>query len=136
MAHDRITFNLHKALDARLADKLCKSFGPNVKIVTPRNDALVTCTPTNLNATVVDEPVVVFEVVSEDQATASIQRYVILEQKSIGAAVFARKGEDWIAAVLTEENTLAMPEIGIGVPIAEFHAGLEYSAPTEGEAAG
>jgi Uma2 family endonuclease len=54
IAHDRITFNLHKALDARLAGKLCKSFGPNVKILTPGKvrypDALVTCTPTNLAA--------------------------------------------------------------------------------------
>jgi Uma2 family endonuclease len=50
--------------------------------------------------------VVVFKVVSEDtartdrieklreyQATPSIQRYVIFEQKSIGAAVFARRGK-------------------------------------------
>ena len=92
----------------------------------------------------IDKPVVVFEVVSEDtartdrieklreyQATASIQRYVILEQKSIGVAVFARKGDDWIATALTEENTLVMPEIGIEVPVAEFYANLEFSAPAE-----
>jgi Uma2 family endonuclease len=148
LAHDRITFNLQKALDARLADKPCKSYGPNVKIFTPGKarypDALVTCTPTSPSATVVDQPVVVFEVVSEDtartdrieklreyQATPSIRRYVILEQKSIGAAVFARRGDDWIATALTEENTLAMPEIGIEVPLVEFYAGLEFSEPIE-----
>jgi Uma2 family endonuclease len=153
IARDRITFNLHKALDARLAGKPCRSFGPNVKVLTPGRvrypDALVTCAPTNLNATVVDESVVVFEVMSEDtartdrieklreyQATASIRRYVILEQKSIGAAVFARRGEDWIATALTEVDALAMPEIGITVPIAEFYTGLEYSVPADGEAAG
>jgi Uma2 family endonuclease len=148
LAHDRITFNLQKALDTRLAGKPCKPYGPNVKVITPGKvrypDALVTCTPTEMNATVIDQPVVVFEVVSEDtartdrieklreyQATPSIRRYVILEQKSIGAAVFARKGEDWIATALTEEDTLAMPEIGIDVPLAELYAGLNFAPATE-----
>jgi Uma2 family endonuclease len=152
IAHDRITFNIRKALDLRLVGKPCRPCGPNVKILTPGTvrypDALVTFTPTNMNATVVDEPVVVFEVVSEDSArtdrikklreypaTTSIQRYIILEQKSIGAAVFARRGDDWIATALTEEDTLVMPEIGVDVPIAEFYAGLEYSAPAAGESA-
>jgi hypothetical protein len=65
------------------------------------------------------------------QATRSIQRYVILEQKSIGAAVFARREGDWIATALTEENTLAMPEMGIEVPLIEFYAGLEFTEPTD-----
>ena len=65
---------------------------------------------------------VVFEVVSEDtartdrieklreyQATPSIQRYVILEQKSIGPSVFTRRDNDWIATALTEGDTLRMP---------------------------
>ena len=75
---------------------------------------------------------VVFEVVSEDtartdrivklreyQATASIQRYVILEQKSIGAFVFTRRGTDWIATALTEGDTWRMPEIEVDIPIYE-----------------
>jgi Uma2 family endonuclease len=148
LVHDLITFNVRKSLDTRLAGQPCRPWGPNVKILTPGKarypDALVTCTPTNPSATVVDQPVVVFEVVSEDtartdrieklreyQATPSIQRYVILEQKSIGAAVFTRRGEDWIATALTEENTLAMPEIGIEVPVSEFYAGLEFTEPTK-----
>jgi Uma2 family endonuclease len=148
VAHDRITFNLQKALDSRLAGKPCKSYGPNVKILTAGKsrypDALVSCTTISPSATVVDQPVVVFEVVSEDtartdrieklreyQATPSIQRYVILEQRSIGAAVFARRGEDWIATALTEENTLALPEVGIEVPLDEFYVGLEFPEPTD-----
>ncbi len=150
-AHDLITFNIRKALDTKLAGKPCRPCGPNVKILAAGRvrypDVLVTCTPTNPNATVIDEPVVVFEVVSEDtartdrivklreyQATRSIQRYIILEQKSIGAAVFTRRGDDWIATALIEENTPAMPEIGIEVPIVEFYAGLRFSAPDEEQA--
>ena len=32
--HDLITFNVRKSLDARLAGKPCRPFGPNVKILT------------------------------------------------------------------------------------------------------
>ena len=148
LAHDRITSNVQKALDARLAGRPCVPYGPNVKILTPGKvrypDALVTCTPASQNATVIDQPVVVFEVVSEDtartdrivklreyQATPSIQRYIILEQKSIGAAVFTRRGDDWIATALTEEDTVTMPEIGIEIPLAEFYAGLQFTVPDE-----
>ena len=34
IAHDLITFNVRKALDARLGGKPCTPHGPNVKIVT------------------------------------------------------------------------------------------------------
>jgi Uma2 family endonuclease len=144
--HDQITFNLRKALDMRLAGKPCRPFGPNVKIIAPGSvrypDGGVTCSPTASSATIVEGPVVVFEVVSEAstrtdridkvreyQATASIQRYVILEQTSIAATVFARLGEIWTASALTENDILSMPEIGIELPLAECYLGLEMLAP-------
>jgi Uma2 family endonuclease len=145
--HDQITFNLRKALDARLTNKPCRPFGPNVKIIAAGSvrypDAGMTCSPTPPNVTIMEKPVVVFEVVSESsartdridkvreyQATASIQRYVILEQTSIAATVFARLGEVWTATALTENDTLVMPEIGIELPLAECYLGLDLSAPT------
>lgn len=101
-----------------------------------------TCSPQDLRTSIVQQPVVVFEVISGDtartdrieklreyQAAASIQRYVILEQTSIGAAVFVRKNENWIATGLTEGDILSMPEIGIEIPPTAFYAGLEF--PTE-----
>ena len=101
-------------------------------------DALVTCSPTDFGATVIDNPVVVFEVISEDnartdridkvrdyQTAASIQRYVILEQTSVGATVFARDGDRWSATVLIAGDTLALPEIGIELPLDECYAGLD-----------
>ena len=142
-AHDRIIFNIQKAIDARLAGKPCKPCGPNVKIIVAGRvrypDVIVTRKPVASNATVIDEPVVVFEVISEDtartdrieklreyQATPSIRRYIILEQKSIGATVFVRQHELWTATALAESDDLAMAEIGIEVPLAEFYSGLEF----------
>jgi Uma2 family endonuclease len=145
LAHDRITFNVGKELDARLA---CRPFGPNVKILAAGHvrypDAVVSCTPQLSSATRVDAPVVVFEVISEDsartdrieklreyQATPTIQCYVILEQKSIGAMVFSRQAGIWSAAALTEDDTLDLPQIGVTVPLSAFYAGVAL-ASTEG----
>ncbi|HEX4078360.1 MAG TPA: Uma2 family endonuclease [Rhizomicrobium sp.] len=145
IAHDQITFNVRKALDERLSGKPCRPFGPNVKIIAAAKvrypDGIVTCSPTKPEATAIDDPVIVFEVVSEDsartdrieklreyQATPAIQCYVILEQKSVGATVFSRRGDIWTAAALTEGDLLRMPEIGVEIPIIEFYAGLEFPA--------
>jgi Uma2 family endonuclease len=147
-AHDRIIFNVQKVLDARLQGKPCRPCGPNVKIVVAGRvrypDAIVTCKAVGLTATIVEEPVVVFEVLSEDtartdrieklreyQATPSIKRYVILEQKSIGANVFTRRGDEWVATALAEGDVLSMLEIGIDVPLTEFYANLEMPAPSD-----
>jgi Uma2 family endonuclease len=46
------------------------------------------------------------EKLREYQATPSIQRYVILEQKSIGATMFTRKGEEVVAAALIRTSWL------------------------------
>lgn len=141
VAHDRITFSVGKELDARLAGKPCRPFGPNVKILTGGRvrypDAVVSCAPQSSTATCVDAPIVVFEVISEDgartdrieklreyQATPSIQCYVILEQKSIGAMVFSRRAEMWSAAALTESDALELPQIDVSVPLPAFYAGV------------
>jgi Uma2 family endonuclease len=144
VAHDRITFALQKALDARLAGKPCQPYGPNVKIIVDGHvrypDALVVCKPVPSDATVVDDPVIVFEVLSsgtsktdlidknsEYRATPSIQRYVILQQTHKAAIVFARRGDDWLTEILSGENAvLRLPEAVTEVPLDEIYiaAGL------------
>lgn len=59
------------------------------------------------------------------QATPSIRRYVILEQASIGATVFAREGDNWNGTVLIEGDLLQLPGIGIALPLDECYAGLD-----------
>ncbi len=89
---------------------------------------------------VVPEPVVAFEKLSADAAvtdcvekseeyrlTPSIRRYVMLEQTRRAATVFARAGDDWAAHVLTGDAVLAMPEIGVNLPLAEVYAGIAFA---------
>ncbi len=140
-AHAIIQRNLITALTNRLRGKPCRPYGSDMKIEAAGAirypDAFV-CTPVPLDATVVDDPVVIFEVLSpstattdqfaknrEYAATPSVQRYVMLAQDRQAATVFAREGTDWVGRLLGENATLAMPEIGIEIPLAELYADLE-----------
>jgi Uma2 family endonuclease len=124
--------------------------GPTLKIEVAGRvrypDAFVYCSTVPPGTTVIQDPVVVFEVVSpstsrtdritklrEYQGAPSIQRYVILEQDTIAATVFSRLGADWIARPLTGDETLKMPEIGIELPLAEIYADVPDLVAPEGE---
>ena len=76
VAHEQITFNLREALDARLAGKPCPPLGPNVKIIvdgrTRYPDAFVVCQPVAPTATIVGDPVVVFELLSEGSSETDL----------------------------------------------------------------
>jgi Uma2 family endonuclease len=149
IAHDQITFDLRKALDARLAGKPCRPHGPNVKVIVDGRvrypDAFIVCSPVSQRATVADNPVVVFEVLSEGnpgkdlieknheyRATPSIQRYVILEQTSAAAMAFVRRGEDWLTEIIRgNDAAIRLPEAGIEVPLAEVYANIEFDQADE-----
>ena len=152
LAHAAIQANLITALRNRLKGKPCRPYGSDLKIEVAGRirypDAFVVCTPVPPDATVVKEPVVVFEILSgssanrdlvtknaEYRATPSIQRYVILEQTDAGAMVFARKGDDWVSSLASGDDAIIeMPEIGTDIPLAELYADVELTggAPNEG----
>ena len=140
--HAAIQRNLILALAGRLRGKPCQPFGSELRIKMEHSvrypDAFVVCTPDRSAATFVADPVVVFEILSkstaredygpkaaEYQSIASQQRYVILQQSHRAAIVFARTDEGWDhELVIGAAAVLAMPEIGIGLPLAEIYEGL------------
>jgi Uma2 family endonuclease len=146
VAHDRIIFRLQAVLDAALAGKPCRPLGPNVKIIADGRvrypDAIVVCRPVAPDATVAEDPVVVFEVLSqatsktdlidknrEYRGTASIQRYVVLHQTHQAAIVFVRRADGWLSEIVTgPDAVLALPEVGIEVTLAAVYAGVELPA--------
>ena len=149
-AHAAIQRNLIYALTGGLRGKPCQPYGSELKIkVADRPirypDAFVVCTPVPPRATVVSDPVVIFEVLSESsatddfvtknaeyRATPSVKRYVVLQQAKAAAAVFSRKGDDWIADLLTGGDAiLHMPEIGLDIPLSEIYGGVEFEANEE-----
>ncbi len=145
-AHAAIQRNLIMALGNGLRDSPCQPYGSELKIRVAERirypDAFVVCTPVPPRAKVVSDPVVIFEVVSESsvttdfvmknaeyRATPSVQRYVVLQQTKAAAAVFSRKGDDWVTNLLAgEDAVLRMPEIGIDIPLSEIYRRVEFEA--------
>lgn len=141
-AHATLQANLMIALGGRLRGSPCRIFGSDLKIEAAGSirypDAFVTCTPVPATATVVRDPVVVFEVLSpstadtdridknrEYAATPSIRRYVMLEQGRVAATVFHRQDGDWIGHLVGPHDTLHLPEIGLELPLVELYEGIE-----------
>lgn len=141
-----IQANIIRHVGNRLIAKSCRVFGSHVKIQAARSirypDAFVVCSQIARGATVVTDPVVVFEVLSPTTAstdyvvknqeyrdTPSILRYVMLEQDQQAATVFERVGDDWVGHVVSGDVVLAMPEIGIEVTLAELYEGVEFAGP-------
>jgi Uma2 family endonuclease len=150
--HEAIGENLRALLVQQLRGKPCRARGPTMKIEVAGRirypDAFVYCTRVSPKTTVIQDPVVVFEVLSpstshtdrieklrEYRATPSIQRYIILEQDSIDATVYTRSGDVWILQALVAGDTLDMPEIGVPLPLADIYAGIDLPPIPDGETA-
>ncbi len=93
-----------------------------------------------MQSTVVRDPVVIFEVLSESTAqtdivtknheyaaTPSARRYAILAEDEIGGTMFERIGGDWVGHILGADAILRMPQIGVEVPISEFYEAVDLS---------
>ena len=146
-AHSGIQRNLLTALTVRLRGKPCQPHGSELKVQAAGSirylDAFVVCTPVPPRATVVTEPVVVFEILSQStvgadlvvknaeyRATPSIRRYVVLQQTEAAAIVFSHRGGEWATDLLAGlDALLSLPEIGIEIPLAEIYDGIAFASP-------
>ncbi len=142
--HSTIQGNLATAVGGRLRGKRCRFHGSHLKFQVAEGhvrypDGMVLCSPIDRTATVVYDPVVVFEVLSpstarddrivkarEYQATPSVQRYVMLEQDGVSATVYARSGETWTHEILIADSILSLPEIDVELPLAELYDGVVF----------
>ena len=149
-----IGVNLISVLRARLRGSGCRPLGPDAGVETVNQavrypDALITCTKFDGTAKTVPGVLVVFEVIGataesnrrdritkvrEYAAVSSIRRYVILESSGIGLTVMERAAADqvWQTTVLTNDDILRMPEIGIELPVSELYEDIAF--PGEDEA--
>ena len=145
--------NLAIAVGGRLRGKPCRFHGSDLKFQVAEGhvrypDGMVLCSPVDRTATVVYDPVIVFEVLSpsttrndrivkarEYQATPSVQRYVMLEQDGVSATVYARSGEIWTHEILVADSVLFLPEIGVELPLAELYEGIVFEAEQDADPA-
>jgi Uma2 family endonuclease len=149
-AHDRIALNIAAALVTRLRGQPREPHGSNLKVEVMGHirypDAFVTCKPVAPAATVAQEPVVIFEVVSkgswrrdrveknrEYRATASVTHYVMIEQTSLAATVLERRGDAWVDTLIGEGDPISLPSVGIEIPLAELYEGVVFAAADDDE---
>jgi Uma2 family endonuclease len=149
-AHAIIQTNLTAALAARLRGTPCRFYGPELKVHVADSirypDGFVACTPGAMGDRVVEDPVVLFEILSDStaetdrtvkareyRATPSVRRYAMLEQTRIAATMHVRDdggcGDRWLAVLLFEQDILSMPEIGVELPLAELYEGVDLPQP-------
>jgi len=151
-AHARLQRNLAISLGGRLHRTPCEFYGSDLKIETACGfrypDGFVVCSPVARDATVVRDPVLIFEVLSDSTASTdlvtknreyaaiqSVQRYIVLAQDAIGGTMFERIGEDWVGHLLRSDSLLRMPEIGIEVNLAELYEGVDFAGSDTAEQA-
>jgi len=151
LGHSAIQRNLAISVGGRLRGKPCQFHGSDLKFQVAEGhvrypDGMVVCSPVDRTATVVYDPVIVFEVLSpstagndriakarEYQATPSVQRYVMLEQDGVSATVYARSGETWTHEILIADSILSLREIGVELPLAELYDGIVFETERDAD---
>ena len=149
-AHGIIARNLNGQLYVRLRGKQCQSMpdsGGGVATINGRiryPEASVSCATIRGRERLMADPVVVFEVLSDstrtfDQvhklreyhAVPTIKRHILIEQEEIAITVHARTGvEPWSTTVHGDGEVLALPEIGIELPIADLYESVAFEDVT------
>ena len=146
IAYEVIGQNIRTELSNRLRGSRCTPLGPNMKIEVAGRirypDALVVCSPLERKATVIGNPVVVFEVLSDSTAhidhfeklreytaAPSIRRYVLLEQDRIAATIYVRDGDRMVVETVARGDILRLPEIEVEIPVDELYRGVEPEEP-------
>ena len=143
-AHAAIQRNLAIAVGGRLRGKRCQLYGSDLKIAATETirypDGFMVCSPFVAGATLVPDPVVIFEVLTKESAqrdlvtknqeyagVPSVRRYIVLAQDEMPGTMFERIGTDWVGHLLHAGSILQMPEIDIEVPLAELYEGIDFS---------
>jgi len=144
--HNALAQSIGRWLHAALRGKPCQSFIEGVKVRLPGletvfyyPDVFVACDPRDTDEYYSDFPAVIFEVLSADtrrfdrlekrwayQSIETLQTYVLVDQHKIEVSVWQRGAEKEPPTVLTTlEESVAMPGLGLNLPLAEIYADLQ-----------
>jgi Uma2 family endonuclease len=147
-AHDTIAGNLRFSLRQQVRRRGCQDFGSDVKVVSPRGDVMypdvtVRCGRRDDRATTVEDPILVAEVLSESTwkhdllskrlAYKSIPslRVILYVAQDQARVDVVRRGADgrWDDGepAVGLDAVLALPELGIDLPLAELYADTDVA---------
>ena len=145
LGHDAIGLNVTSALKTRLRGRRCRMHGSDALVRLSRQgdercyypDASATCGPFDPAARAIEEPVVIFEVLSPSTARidrtekkeaylacASLQHYVLIDPERPEVTIYTRAAEGWAMTIYNElSDTLPLPAIETVLPLAEIYEG-------------
>lgn len=142
-AHDLIKMNASFLLMSKLRGTRCRVHSSDMKIRCLNDnirypDITVACGPFEGSDLLSSEPRVVFEVLSPStkgvdlliklrdyRTVPTLSAYVILWQDEPHALIHRRAGEGWTEeSVIGLEGIVSLPEIDVGLPLAEVYEGL------------
>lgn len=149
LGHDRIGIRIASELDSRLRGRPCFVHGSNAKVVSPRGDvmypdAFVRCGPMDPRATRVDDPVLVVEVLSPStamydltrkrlayQSIPSLQVVLWVHPDRMRVDIMRRVEGGWRDEEAAEgpAGMVALPELGIVLPLSELYEGVPLEEP-------
>ena len=141
--HSRIAVRLVSALERRLHGKPCSPTNSDMSVRLAHNqderfyypDATVVCTPIRDNARFIENPTVIFEVLSpsterfdnEEKKNAylrceSLQAYVLVHSERVEVTIYTRRSDGWGATIYNEtSDTLLLPCIECELPLSEIY---------------
>lgn len=148
--HNRIATDVLVALGSRLRGGPCRPFNSDTKVRIRREsspvrfyypDGMVTCRPNPADDTFQDAPVVVVEVLSPETRRVdevekcdaytgipSLAVYAMVETDSARIVVLRRTPQGFVREVHEgREATIALPEIGCELPLAEVYDGVTFA---------
>jgi Uma2 family endonuclease len=146
LTHDRIASNIIAALSTQLRGSPCFAQGSNLKVTSPHGDvmypdAFVLCGPHAGNLTAVEDPTVVFEVLSESTAQHDLTRKRLAYKTipSLKAIVYVASDRTRIDLVRRQADRrwddddaaedqgaiLELPEVAGTLALEEIYAGTE-----------
>lgn len=138
-AHNQLVMNCYRALYAKYREKGCRVFTENMKLevvsdqVYFYSDVMVICEPIKGHTTVVRNPLLIVEVLSDSTekidlgnkvtaytAIEGLQAYIIIAQKETWVRIYEKKGDLWVWRDLENiEDTLQIQ--GWEIPLAEIY---------------
>jgi len=150
--HNRITLNIASELRSALEGKPCEPFMVDMKLhielgmdeVGYYPDVMVSCDPTDDDTHYIENPTVIFEVLSKStqridtrekllayQAVPKLAVYVMLHQDQMRAIVHRRSNQWWPEITEGADAVLTLDEIGVHLPLQRLYRRVVWSAQEE-----
>lgn len=152
--HNRIAGSIYRLLASKIGAGPCEPFIGDVKVHLKTAiseffyypDVVVGCDPEDNNEYYLENPAIIFEVLSPStenidrrekllayQSIESLEHYVIVSQEKMEIEWLHRSGEGWkVSKLIRPADALEFSEQGATLLLSEIYEGIDFPAENEG----